>query len=106
MLNNSNFDIVMYTNAPGLGLDGADNAHRLPFIEGISKAMEGIGKVLVVLRYRSIPQCWFDNNEKSGQSSLATNGPNQLGDNLWVIRPIVFGNLVLASYLPRSCMGR
>lgn len=94
------FDIIMYTNAAGLGTNCIDHAHRLPFIKGIAKAMNGIGKVLVVLRYRPIPQCWFDNNEKSGRASLETSGLNQLDENLWTIRPTVIGNLVLASYLP------
>lgn len=98
-MNAKNFDIVMYTNADGLGTDCVSHAHRLPFIKGIAKAMEGIGKVLVVLQYRSIPQCWFDNNEKSRKTSLTTSGPNQLDENLWTIRPTVIGNLVLASYL-------
>ncbi len=93
------FDIMMYTNAAGLGYDCVNHAHRLPFIEGIAKAMEGIGKALVVLRYRSIPKCCFDNNKKSHETSLATSGLNQLGKNLWTIRLIAVGNLVLASYL-------
>ena len=96
----NSFDIIMYTNNTGLGVDCVNHAHRLPFIKGIAKAMNGIGKVLVVLRYRSIPQCWFDNNEKSGKASFAKCAINQLDENLWAIRPTVIGNLVLASYLP------
>ncbi len=94
------FDIVMYTNADGLGTDCVNHAHRLPFIKGIANAMEGIGKVLVVLRYRCIPQCWFDNNEKSRETSLVISGLNQLGKNLWTIRQTIIGNLDLASHLP------
>lgn len=92
---NKKFDIIMYTNASGLGTDCIEHAHRLPLIKGIAKAMEGIGKVLVILRYCAIPQCWFENNN----NSLRTNSSNQLEKNLWAIRPTVIGNLVLASYL-------
>lgn len=93
------FDIIMYTNAAGLGVEHVNHAHRLPFIRGIAKAMEGIGKVLVVLRYRTIPQCWFDDNEQAGETSHKRSGLSQFGDNLWTIRLTVVGNLVLASYL-------
>ncbi len=93
------FDIIMYTNAAGLGVDCIDHAHRLPFIKGIAKAMEGVGNILVVLRYSPIPQCWLDKNKKFAQTSSATSGLIQLGENLWTIRPTVVGNLVLACYL-------
>lgn len=86
------FDIVMYTNAAGLGTDCIGHAHRLPFIKGIARAMKGIGKVLVVLHYRSAPRCWF-NNTPSGGHRL-----RQIAENLWTIRPLVFGCLAAAVY--------
>jgi len=92
------FDIIMYTNADGLGTDCVNHAHRLPFIKGIAKAMEGIGKILVVLRYRSFPQCWFENDTNQGKASSKDGGLNQLTENLWTIRPTVIGNTVFASY--------
>jgi len=93
---NKNFDIVMYTNHGGLGTNCTDHAHRLPFIKGIARAMEGTGKILVVLRYRSIPQCWFEKkNTQSGERGL-----QQLAENLWSMQPVVFGNLVVTMYLP------
>jgi len=94
----NNFDIIMYTNADGLGTDCVNHVHRLPFIKGIAKAMEGIGKVLVVLRYRSIPQYWFENDTNHGKTSSDRSSLNQLTDNLWTIRPTVIGNTILASY--------
>ena len=97
-MNAKNFDIIMYTNADGLGSGCIAHAHRLPFIKGIAKAMEGTGKVLVVLRYRSIPQCWFGNNANKRSASSDKSGLNQLSENLWTIRPTVIGNTVLASY--------
>lgn len=90
------FDIVMFANHDGLGTDCIAHAHRLPFIQGVAKAMEGIGKVLVVLRYRSIPQCWF---EKTTAGS-GNGGLRQLDKNLWTIRPVVTGNLALAARFP------
>ena len=97
-MSETNFDIIMYTNADGLGTDCVSHAHRLPFIKGIAKAMEGIGKILVVLRYRSIPQCWFVNDANYGKISSDESGLNQLADNLWTIRPTVIGNTLLASH--------
>ena len=88
------FDIVMYTNAAGLGTECISSAHRLPFIKGIAKSMEGIGNVLVLLRYRSIPQCWFNKNEKTA----LPDDPVQLDENLWSIRPTIVGNLIMASH--------
>ena len=95
---NKSFDIIMYTNAKNLGIQCGNYAHRLPFIEGIAKAMKGTGKVLVVLRYRSIPQCWFENDTNPGTASLNDGNLNKLAENLWTIRPTVIGNTVLASY--------
>jgi len=93
-MGNSSFNIVMYTNAIGLGTEDHSWAHRLPFIESISSSMKGIGKVLVVLRYLSIPQCWFNKNEKSA----SPDDPVQLDENLWSIRPTIVGNLIFASH--------
>jgi len=42
------FDIIMYTNADGLGTGCVNHAHRLPFIRGIAKAMQGRGKGPVI----------------------------------------------------------
>lgn len=94
------FDIIMYTNASGLGVGCGNYTHRLGFIRGVAKAMEGIGNVLVVLRYRSIPQYWFEKTEQSRNNLLSTNGLSQLGKNLWTMRPTVIGNLFLSSYIP------
>ncbi len=99
-MNKKYFDIIMYTNAKKLGTECGNYVHRLPFIEGISKAMKGIGKVLVVFQPRSIPQCWFDGDEKIREATAETAILKQLSENLWATRPIVTGNLVLASYFP------
>ena len=45
-MGNSSFNIVIYTNAVGLGTETIAWAHRLPFIESIASSMKGIGKVL------------------------------------------------------------
>ena len=90
-------DIVMYTNADGLGTSCIEHAHRLPFIKGIAKAMEGRGAVLVVLRYRVIPQCWFERNKGEDGGCLYSGAPRQIGENLYVMRPTVLGNLATAT---------
>jgi len=88
----------MYTNASGLGTKCANHAHRLPFIKGIAKAMKGIGKVLVVLRYRSIPQCWFE-HKADHRLAPSARSVEEIDENLYAIRPAVIGNLMLATYL-------
>ncbi len=97
-MNNKKFDIIMYTNAAGLGPECIAHAHRLPFIKGIAKAMQGIGNVLVVLRYRSFPQSWFGRKNKNDLSFSAIKRPKKIDQNLYIIRPSILGNLVLASY--------
>ncbi len=47
------FNIILYTNSEGLDTSNIANVHRLPMIRALSRQLNGIGNVLVVLRYIS-----------------------------------------------------